>query len=62
MVKLTPTLDEIEALRRTAPAGPIVITNLLRFKPNGGRAAYAAYLQAAHAANVNHSIPGPEVI
>lgn len=62
MVKLTPTLEQIEQLRKTAPAGPIVITNLLRFKPNGGREAYAAYLRAAKAANVDHDIQGPEVI
>jgi uncharacterized protein (DUF1330 family) len=46
MRKLSPTVEEIEALRRTVPPGPVVMVNLLKFKPDGGREAYAKYLQA----------------
>ena len=46
MRKLSPTVEAIEALRKTAPPGPVVMVNLLKFKPDGGREAYAKYLQA----------------
>lgn len=58
MNKLTPTIEEIEALRRTVPPGPVVIVNLLKFKPGGGRAAYARYMEAARAA----AFPGVEIL
>lgn len=49
-VKLTPTPHEIEALRKTAPPGPVTIVNLLKFKPGrAGRAAYRRYLNACPA-------------
>lgn len=48
MRKLTPTSEEIEELRQTAPAGPLVAVNLLKFNlTDGGRAAYAKYMSAA---------------
>jgi hypothetical protein len=47
MRKLSPTIEEIEALRKTMPPGPVVMVNLLKFKPDGGRDAYAKYMQAA---------------
>ena len=47
MNKLSPTVEEIEALRKSAPPGPVVMVNLLKFKPDGGREAYFKYIQAA---------------
>lgn len=58
MAKLTPTVEEIEALRKTIPPGPVVIVNLLKFKPEGGREAYVRYLQEASRA----SYPGVEIV
>ena len=58
MVKLTPTVEEIEALRKTIPPGPVVIVNLLKFKPQGGREAYVRYLKEAGRA----SYPGVEIV
>ena len=53
--KVSPTVEEIEALRKTVPPGPVVMINLLRFRPKGGREAYARYLQVAS------SVAPPEV-
>ena len=50
MRKLTPTAEELAALRRNSPSGPLVAVNLLKFKPDGGRAAYSRYMEAASAA------------
>jgi hypothetical protein len=48
MTKLTPTLEELEEMRASAPDGPVVIVNLLKFKPGqAARDAYTRYLQAA---------------
>jgi hypothetical protein len=58
MTKLTPTIEEIEALRKTTPPGPVVIVNLLKFKPEGGREAYARYMSEAS----RSSYPGVEII
>ena len=58
MTKLTPTIEEIEALRKTTPPGPVVIVNLLKFKPEGGREAYVRYLKEAARA----SYPGVEIV
>ena len=47
MIKLTPTVEEIDALRATAPEGPVIIVNLLKLKPGAdAKAAYMAYSQA----------------
>ena len=46
MKKLTPTVEEMEALRATMPPGPVVVVNLLKFKADGGREAYSRYWQA----------------
>ena len=58
MVKLTPTIEEIDALRKTIPRGPVVIVNLLKFKPGTGREAYRRYMAAARPA----SFPGVEIL
>jgi len=51
MSKLGPTRDEIEALRASAPEGPIAVINLLKFKPGPeGKAAYRRYLEGARGA------------
>ncbi|MBV9994784.1 MAG: hypothetical protein JO127_06190 [Caulobacteraceae bacterium] len=62
MPRLTPDPVEIERLRKSAPAGPVLIVNLLKFKPGPeGRAAYQRYLDASRqvpsAAEVIHSGP-----
>lgn len=46
MKKLTPTADEMEELLRTAPEGPMVAINLLKFEADGGLEAYKKYLEA----------------
>ena len=53
--KVSPTVEEIEALRKIVPPGPVVMINLLKFRPDGGREAYGRYLQVAT------SIAPPEV-
>ena len=47
MTKLSPTVAEIEELRSTAPKGPVVMINLLKFRSDGGHAAYRRYLEVA---------------
>jgi len=44
---IDPTGSQIKALVTSELDGPIVMLNLLRFKPGGGRESYAAYLEAA---------------
>ena len=40
---IEPTRQQIEDLAVSSQAGPVVMINLLRFRPNGGAAAYAHY-------------------
>jgi uncharacterized protein (DUF1330 family) len=40
---IEPTRQQIEELASSSEAGPIVMINLLRFRPDGGAAAYAHY-------------------
>lgn len=47
MSKLSPTVAEIDALRKSAPKGPVVMVNLLKFLPDGGREAYKRYMETA---------------
>lgn len=47
MRKLTPTAEELDALRRDAPPGQLIAINLLKFRNGGGVAAYRAYAEAA---------------
>lgn len=48
MNRVSPELAEIARLRSQAPEGPVVIVNMLRFKPGAdGPAAYQRYLEAA---------------
>jgi hypothetical protein len=48
MTKLGPSKEEIERLRPSAPDGPIMVVNLLKFRPGEeGRQAYARYLAGA---------------
>jgi uncharacterized protein (DUF1330 family) len=42
---ITPTEEQFEQLRSAADAGPIVMVNLLRFKPDGAEA-YGRYAAA----------------
>lgn len=41
-----PTGNDLKALLAEDPGGPVVMLNLLRFKPNGGRASYEQYSRA----------------
>jgi uncharacterized protein (DUF1330 family) len=42
---ITPTEEQLEQLRNASDGGPIVMVNLLRFKPDGGEA-YGRYAAA----------------
>jgi len=51
MDKLSPTRQEIEALRARAPEGPVLVINLLKFKPGpDALAAYRRYLDLSASA------------
>jgi uncharacterized protein (DUF1330 family) len=43
MSKLTPSEQEVLALREQVGPGPVVMVNLLKFKQPGGREAFARY-------------------
>jgi hypothetical protein len=60
--KLSPTLEEIDQLRRDAPEGPVVMVNLLKFRPDGGRQAYQRYLGMASAAFEPDFGPPPKLV
>jgi uncharacterized protein (DUF1330 family) len=40
---LTPTSEQLKAFSQLPDDGPVVMLNLLKFKPNGGAAEYAKY-------------------
>ena len=40
---IEPRREQIEELAASSEAGPVVMINLLRFRPDGGAAAYAHY-------------------
>ena len=44
---IEPTQQQIEALASSSEAGPVVMINLLRFRPDSGAAAYAHYGEGA---------------
>ncbi len=43
---MQPTPEQIQGFLNTDFGGPIVMVNLLKFKPNGGREEYAKYAAA----------------
>src|SRR4029079_17072183 len=45
-VAVDPTGPDLKAFLADDPGGPVVMLNLLRFKPDGGRESYAKYSQA----------------
>ncbi len=45
MSKVSPNLDEINAMRKAAPPGPVVVLNLMKFRADGGQEAYAEYMK-----------------
>lgn len=45
MSAINPNPEAIKALTEAADEGPIVMVNLLKFKPDGGAEAYARYAQ-----------------
>lgn len=44
---INPSADDIAALRAMDPVGPVVMVNLLRFRPDGGAEQYERYAAAA---------------
>ena len=45
MEALTPTPSDLQQLSQTVPAGPVVMVNLVKFRPDGGREAYSKYIE-----------------
>jgi uncharacterized protein (DUF1330 family) len=45
MATLTPTPEQFKAFAELQDEGPIVMVNLLRFKPEGGRESYRLYAE-----------------
>jgi len=45
-VAVDPKGADLKRLLQEDPGGPVVMLNLLRFKPDGGRESYAKYAQA----------------
>jgi uncharacterized protein (DUF1330 family) len=43
---IDPTGANLKQLLADDPGGPVIMLNLLRFKPNGGRESYARYAEA----------------
>jgi uncharacterized protein (DUF1330 family) len=43
---IDPTGADLKQLLADDPGGPVVMLNLLRFKPDGGRESYARYAEA----------------
>ncbi len=56
---IDPTGPDLKAFLADDPGGPVVMLNLLRFRPDGGREGYAAYV--AHFAKTG-SPWGAEVV
>ncbi len=56
---IDPTGPGLKAFLADDPGGPVVMLNLLRFRPDGGRAAYAQYV--AHFAETAQPF-GAEVV
>ena len=46
---ILPTKDQLKQLMSQNYKGPIVMVNLLKFKPNGGEASYQKYYEATKA-------------
>ena len=44
---IAPSAENIRHLQKMNLSGPVVMLNLLRFKPDGGRETYARYAEAA---------------
>jgi len=45
-VAIDPTGADLKQLLADDPGGPVVMLNLLRFKPDGGRESYGRYAEA----------------
>ena len=43
---IDPTPEQVDALVQSRHEGPVQMINLLRFKPDGGQASYARYVEA----------------
>jgi uncharacterized protein (DUF1330 family) len=48
MAYIMPTHDQFKALMAQSYKGPIVMVNLLKFKPDGGAESYRKYYEATH--------------
>jgi len=61
---IDPTGQDLKRYLAEDPGGPVVMLNLLRFRPDGGREGYAAYVEhfrrtsAAHGAEVLYAGDG----
>ena len=53
MAFINPTPEQFTELKNYSDEGPVVMVNLLKFKPDGGEAMYARYTAVAHDIIVN---------
>jgi uncharacterized protein (DUF1330 family) len=53
MAFINPTPEQFAELKKYKDEGPIVMVNLLKFKPDGGKERYAQYTKVAHDIIVN---------
>ena len=56
---IDPTGQDLKRYLADDPGGPVVMLNLLRFRPDGGREGYAAYVEHFRATSAPH---GAEVV
>ena len=56
---IDPTGQDLKRCLAEDPGGPVVMLNLLRFRPDGGREGYAAYVQHFRRTSAPH---GAEVL
>jgi hypothetical protein len=46
----------LDTLLTEDPGGPVVMLNLLRFRPDGGRESYQRYVDAVGAVSARHGV------
>lgn len=56
---IDPTGSDLKRFLAEDPGGPVVMLNLLRFRPDGGREQYAEYIEHFRRASAEH---GAEVL
>src|SRR3954471_4410681 len=50
------TDHDLDVLLAEDPGGPVVMLNLLRFRPDGGRESYQRYVDAVGAVSARHGV------